>query len=64
MTTTELTDRQREILDYMKEHIRIRYPTIREIAEYFDVQPATIHDHIQALRRKGYLPEYRTKIGN
>jgi len=53
----ELTERQKEVLsfiaDYLKKH---SYPpTIREIAEHYAISVKGAHDHITALRRKGFL---------
>jgi len=53
----ELTVRQKEILsfiaDYLKKH---SYPpTIREIAEHYSISVKGAHDHITALRKKGFL---------
>jgi DNA-binding MarR family transcriptional regulator len=53
----QLTRRQLEILFYMHANARVRYPTVREIAAHFGIWPATVQDHINALRRKGRFPE-------
>ena len=55
----ELTVRQKEILsfiaDYLKKH---SYPpTIREIAEHYSISVKGAHDHITALRKKGFLKQ-------
>lgn len=60
---SELTDRQREILEFILAHQRMVYPTLREIAKHFNIALGTTQDHIIALRRKGQLPDYRTKKG-
>lgn len=56
----ELTDRQREILDFI-----CRYrdqsgfpPSVRDIGGKFGLSPATVHDHIKALERKGSLARH------
>ncbi|HUT21958.1 MAG TPA: transcriptional repressor LexA [Candidatus Bipolaricaulota bacterium] len=54
----ELTKKQTEILrfviDYVKEYDFA--PSYREIGEHFKISsPATIHQHIQTLKTKGYL---------
>jgi repressor LexA len=53
----ELTERQREVLtfisNYVKEHTYP--PTIREIAEKFDISVKGAHDHVTALKKKGRL---------
>jgi repressor LexA len=54
----KLTKRQKEILDFIKKFsLKHGYsPSYREIGEYFELRsPATIHDHIQTLKNKGYL---------
>ncbi len=54
----QLTKRQREILDYITTFInRNGYaPSIREIGEHFGLSsPATIHAHIDNLKKKGFL---------
>jgi len=53
----QLTPRQREILDFIRRH-RDRKgfpPSIREIGDRFGLAPATVHDHIKALEKKGRL---------
>ena len=55
----ELTARQKEILsfiaDYLKKH---SYPpAIREIAEHYSISVKGAHDHITALRKKGFLKQ-------
>jgi repressor LexA len=55
----ELTERQKEVLsfiaDYLKKH---SYPpTIREVAEHYSISVKGAHDHITALKRKGYLKQ-------
>lgn len=53
-----LTKKQREILDYILKVIQERHytPSYREIATALGLSsPATIHEHVQRLREKGYL---------
>lgn len=53
-----LTKKQREILDYILKIIRERNytPSHREIATALGLSsPATVHEHVQRLREKGYL---------
>ena len=55
---TNLTKRQREILDYITDFIeRNNYaPSIREIGENFNLSsPATIQVHLENLKKKGFL---------
>jgi len=54
----QLTKRQREILDFINEFIsRHGYaPSFREIGGKFNLSsPATVYDHIQNLKKKGFL---------
>lgn len=53
-----LTKRQKEILDYVREHLgRKGYaPTLEEIGVHFGLSsPATVYKHIELLVQKGYL---------
>ena len=54
----DLTERQQEILDYMKDFFceNQGFPTIREIGLEFGIRsPNGVMTHLKALRRKGYL---------
>jgi repressor LexA len=52
-----LTQRQREVFDFIREFIRLnRYPpTIREIATNFRLSVKGSYDHVKALERKAFL---------
>ena len=52
-----LTDRQREVLDFMQTFTEANGvpPTVREIGGRFHVTPRAAFDHLRALERKGYL---------
>lgn len=52
-----LTDRQREILGFIRAFIHRHGlpPTVREVGERFHVTPRAAFDHIRALERKGAL---------
>lgn len=53
-----LTKRQREILDYLEQHIREHgySPSFEEIAEHFRFASlATVHEHLTNLEKKGYI---------
>ncbi|GAB4130313.1 MAG: transcriptional repressor LexA [Ignavibacteriales bacterium] len=55
---TTLTDRQKEILDFIKEFISYNGypPTLREIAKQFNIASTFgIKRHLDALQKKGYL---------
>ncbi|PLX28166.1 repressor LexA [Candidatus Parcubacteria bacterium] len=54
----QLTKRQREILDFVTNFIDSNgfSPSIREIADHLNLSsPATIHVHLDNLRKKGFL---------
>ncbi|HZH04064.1 MAG TPA: transcriptional repressor LexA [Myxococcaceae bacterium] len=54
----ELTERQREILNFIVKETEQRGfpPTIREIGEEMDIRSTNgVNDHLKALERKGYL---------
>jgi len=53
----KLTDRQKEILAFIIKHQRQRNPTVRTIAKHFHIAVSTVHEHLQAIRKKGYLAE-------
>src|SRR5215510_13834586 len=53
-----LTDRQREILDFITQSIRERGypPTLRESGLHFGIRSTNgVNDHLRALEKKGYL---------
>jgi repressor LexA len=53
-----MTDRQREILDFITRQISKRGypPTLREIGSHFGIKSTNgVNDHLRALEKKGYL---------
>jgi len=59
-----LTDRQREILDYIvRQQAERGYPpSVREIGEAVGLtSPSTVHSHLATLQRRGYLRRDPTK---
>ena len=53
-----LTKRQRQIYEYLKDHIRSRQhaPSIAEIGKHFHLSsPATVHKHLSNLEKKGVI---------
>ena len=61
---TELTDRQGEILNFIKEFIVSNGypPTVREIGLALGLSsPATIHSHINKLVEKGFIKKDGSK---
>jgi repressor LexA len=62
--STELTARQRAILDYIVAAQRDRGfpPSVREIGEAVGLtSPSTVHTHLATLQRRGYLQRDPTK---
>lgn len=55
--TKDLTGRQRQILDAIREHIEEtgRTPTIRQVAERFGFAASTVFQHVDALEKKGVV---------
>jgi repressor LexA len=53
----DLTKRQKEVLSFISGFIKAHSypPTIREIAEHFTMSVKGAHDHVTALKRKGFL---------
>jgi repressor LexA len=53
----ELTDRQQEVLTFIIKYINSHNypPTIREVAEHFEMSIKGAHDHITALKKKNYV---------
>src|SRR6185503_9018018 len=64
MTEIHLTDRQREILDFIESQMRLRGypPSVREIGEAVGLtSPSTVHSHLASLQRMGFLHRDPTK---
>ena len=58
MTERNLTERQREVLDFISSSINDRGypPTLREIGEHMGIKSTNgVNDHLKALEKKGYL---------
>jgi repressor LexA len=53
----EMTKRQQQVLNFIAEYIRKQSfpPTVRDIADHFEISVKGAHDHITALRKKGHL---------
>uniref|UniRef100_A0A7C3E3H0 LexA repressor n=1 Tax=Gracilinema caldarium TaxID=215591 RepID=A0A7C3E3H0_9SPIR len=53
----ELTERQREVLSFISAFAKSHTypPTIREIADHFSISVKGAYDHLNALKKKGYL---------
>jgi len=53
----QLTKRQQEVLDYIKNHVQTAGypPTVREIGGAFKISEKGAYDHLRAIERKGYI---------
>jgi len=53
----ELTDRQKQVLSFIADYIKKNSypPTIREVADHYEISVKGAHDHITALKKKGHL---------
>jgi repressor LexA len=52
----DLTARQREVLSFIRKCINDHYPpTVREVADHFDISVKAAHDHLAALKKKGRI---------
>ena len=61
---SSLTSRQREVLEIIEHHMRDRGypPSVREIGEAVGLtSPSTVHAHLAALQKRGYLRRDPTK---
>jgi repressor LexA len=61
MSPVTLYKKQKQILDYVSQYIQINghSPTLQEIADAMGLSSlATVHEHIQALEKKGILKRY------
>ena len=63
MVFLPLTDRQREVLDFVKAFAAENGypPTVREIGAHFGFVPRSVFDHLKALARKGYVRRRSSK---
>jgi repressor LexA len=64
MSTSSLTKRQQEILDFIEQEMRERGypPSVREIGEAVGLtSPSTVHSHLASLERLGFLRRDPTK---
>ncbi|NLY51390.1 MAG: transcriptional repressor LexA [Firmicutes bacterium] len=60
----ELTERQREVLEFIKERVREKGypPSVREIGEAVGLRSSsTVHGHLRRLESKGYIRRDPTK---
>ena len=50
-----LTEKQKKVLEYVKNNMTIASPSYREIADHFGVAVKAINDQLVALEKKGYV---------
>lgn len=64
MPTFKPTKKQSEVLDFIKDFQKKHQysPSLGEIAKRFGVSAPTIHQHIQALKKKGYVSAAKGEI--
>ena len=57
-----ITERQKKVITFIANYIRTNSypPTIREIAEHFEISVKGAHDHVIALTKKGFLRQSDT----
>lgn len=55
----DLTDRQQQVLQFIQDYTEnnVCPPTVREIADHFNISLKAVQDHIAALRKKGFLSQ-------
>ena len=53
----QLTKRQREVLDFIKDFIETRGypPTLREIGKHFSIAAISVKSHIVLIEKKGFI---------
>ena len=64
MAHGKITDKQREILEYMKEQILSKGypPTVRDICEAVNLKStSSVHSHLETLEKNGYIRRDPTK---
>ncbi len=63
MINTQLTKKQAEVIQYVKKfQSRKNYsPSLSDIANHFNVSIPTIHEHVEYLKKKGYLEKQKGK---
>jgi repressor LexA len=68
MTTTEqitLTTRQQEVLDFIRANMALYSPTVRQIAQQFNIRsPNGVMCHLHALEKKGLIRRTPGKARN
>jgi repressor LexA len=65
MSPVTLYKKQKQILDFISQYIQINgySPTLQEIADSMNLSSlATVHEHLQALERKGIIKRYEGAV--
>ncbi|EKD95204.1 MAG: hypothetical protein ACD_25C00026G0003, partial [uncultured bacterium] len=65
MSPVTLYKRQKQILDFISQYIQVNghSPTLQEIADSMELSSlATVHEHIQALEKKGVIKKYEGSV--
>lgn len=65
MSPVTLYKRQKQILDFISQYIQVNghSPTLQEIADSMNLSSlATVHEHIQALEKKGLIKKYEGSV--
>ncbi len=59
-----LTPKQSVMLDYIKSHMLVKVvpPTVRELADHFEIQINAVRGYVKILKDKGYLRTDTHKI--
>ena len=53
----KLTEREKQVLNVIKNNMTIKPPTQECIGEYLGIKKQTINEHIGNLKKKGFLDE-------
>ena len=63
MSQGKITDKQKEILEYIKEMILKKGypPAVREICEAVHLKSSSVHSHLESLEKNGYIRRDPTK---
>ena len=58
MTYGKITNKQREVLEYLKQHVLQKGypPSVREICEAVSLKStSSVHSHLESLEKNGYI---------
>lgn len=53
----DLTQKQKQILEFITNFVKEKNypPSIREIADHFQITPKGAYDHLKAIEKKGFI---------